>query len=75
MTAPSALLTAPLGTDLFGGTWPKVAEADLSTRKRKAEQVKLKAPTVGGKRSRGRGQVRPRAARQRPAMVQMPAQY
>jgi len=72
---PSALLAAPLGTDLFGGAWPKVAEADLSTRKRKAEQAKLKAPTAGGKRGRGRGQVRSRAARQRPAMVQVPVQY
>ena len=49
----SALLAAPLGTDLFGGKWPETVAVEETRRKRKAEQAQLQPR--GAKRPRARG--------------------
>ena len=49
----SALLAAPLGTDLFGGKWPETVAVEEARRKRKAEQAQLQPR--GAKRARARG--------------------
>lgn len=52
---PAVLLKAPIGRDLFGGAWPKVAEDDSATRKRKAESAQLCSQHQAKRGRRGRG--------------------
>ena len=65
------LLSAPLGSDLFGGLWPSEAEKNVELRKRKAEQVKRKAKGSASKKSKGRGAKKPRYSKTQPAQQQV----